>query len=231
MDIIYISRACSRNTFRTFGEMGASQASQKYNQLLAEGLVANGCKVSMLSNRPIVSKKLWIGGSTEVENGVIYNYLPICGIPLLKDIIIFFDVALSIITKPKCIALCDILNISALAGAILGCTIRKQPVVGIVTDVPGHFANSNGRSIRESINLYLSRLCTGFLLLTQQMNSIVNTTNKPAMVLEGHVDSKQDYKKIDRVISKKPRICMYAGSLMKIYGIPELVKAFVSANI
>ena len=64
------------------------------------------------------------------------------------------------------------------------------------------------------------------LFLTEHMNKLINSSNKPYIVVEGFVN------KNDIIVSKKEckhkkKIVMYAGTLHKKFGICNLVKAFL----
>jgi glycosyltransferase involved in cell wall biosynthesis len=66
----------------------------------------------------------------------------------------------------------------------------------------------------------------GYILLTRQMNEIVNPKNRPYIIMEGLVDHKM--KKTNNVLDKKDehRILIYAGGLFEKYGIKTLIDAF-----
>ena len=62
--------------FKTYGST-SSHASQKFNRMLVDGLIANGCEVDALTQRIIVK-----GGENDLtrpdeeENDIRYKYLP-----------------------------------------------------------------------------------------------------------------------------------------------------------
>ena len=70
-----------------------------------------------------------------------------------------------------------------------------------------------------------------YLFLTEQMSDIVNPKNRPYVVLEGHSDisMKDTVNQLSNKYDKK--VCLYAGSLKRIYGIENLVEGFVKANV
>jgi glycosyltransferase involved in cell wall biosynthesis len=73
----------------------------------------------------------------------------------------------------------------------------------------------------------------GFIFLTEQMNRRVNKNRKPYIVLEGHVDAEPSEisknEKWETLTGKK--IVIYAGSIVKLYGIQNLTEGFLKANI
>lgn len=99
------------------------------------------------------------------------------------------------------------------------------PVIGIITDLPGMLGDNKKleRGIKHLQNF------DGYVLLTEQMNAVVNPHQKPYMVMEGLCSPNIDYKKIQKHI---PRIVMYTGSLWKKdAGIEYFIEGFIQANI
>lgn len=62
-----------------------------------------------------------------------------------------------------------------------------------------------------------------YILLTKEMNNIVNVKNKPSIVVEGIVNTKTKSKKG----SNSLKIISYTGTLDKAYGINHLLNAFL----
>lgn len=237
MNILYGFSNCS---YRKYNELfqNASvmvlQQAQKYHSLMTRGLSENGQNVLCLSGLPInrdVTKSLYTVGGNDEENGVKYHYFGAINLPGLRQIFIFVKAFLYTLFKRNIdIAICDILNLSVLIGIFCACRLRKIPVVGIVTDVPGKLADP-GDSISKCIDSFFMKRMGAYILLTQQMNSVVNIGNKPFVVIEGQVDSSMD--QLPNYVTKKavPKVLMYAGSIKKIYGIKKLTESFISANI
>lgn len=240
MNILYVSCTCSDEKFIQYveskGSHGSQQA-QKYNLLLAQGLVNNGAQVAMISSRPInrkLEKRLWMKSERERVNGVNFYYLPFVNCPVFRNIWVlvgtFFAVLFSKCKKKDTAIVCDALNISAAMGAIAAAFLRGFFSVSIVTDVPGHsYARKVSRS--QKLNLDIMRRFKGYLLLTEQMSNVVNPKKRPYIVLEGHADQAMEFVENTLVCKSEKRICMYAGSLMRIYGIGALVEGFLAAEI
>lgn len=241
MKIIYVASTCSREKFSQYVESKGSRVSQqaqKYNLLLAEGLTACGADVHVLSTRPInriLSKKLWFKREKESCNGVNFLYLPFLNHSLTRKLFLFcgtfFRLLFSRKKRKETIVICDALNIAATAGALFACKLRGYRTVGIVTDVPGHLSYSSYVSFNQKLNLFLMQKFKSYLLLTAPMSDIVNPKGRPYIVLEGHADTAM--KAVPNTLNGKSEkhICLYAGSLMRIYGIENLVNGFIAANI
>lgn len=241
MNIIYVSSTCSREKYAEYVEskgVRVSQQAQKYNLLLAEGLEKCSAKVNLISSRPInrvVDKRFWFKGEKETVNGINFEYVPFVNYPVLRNLSILFSVFFKVLFYPtkKCdtAVICDALNIVASMAAIAASAIRGFKTVGIVTDVPCYFSYAQNITFTQKLNLKIMQKFKSYLLLTEQMNEIVNLKNRPYVVLEGHSDIAM--KDVENLLENKnpQKVCLYAGSLMKIYGIESLVRGFVDANI
>ena len=241
MNIIYISSTCSREKYAEYVESkGArvSQQAQKYNLLLAEGLVNSGAKVTLISSRPInrvIDRKLWFKGEKETKNGIEFSYVPFVNYPVLRNLFVLFSVFFKVLfcsaKKRETAVICDALNIVASMAALGASAIRGFKTVGIVTDVPCYFSYAQKVSATQKLNLKVMQKFKSYLLLTEQMSEIVNPKNRPYVVLEGHSDI--GMKDVENSLENKypKKVCFYAGSLMKIYGIENLVRGFVQADI
>lgn len=241
MQIIYINNGMSPNKFSEFlkkynNQLG--QQSQKYNQLLMEGFMANGRQVQCVSSRPInrkITTQKFFKGERENENGIEYYYVPFFNIKILRELSVFWGVFFKLLFKKgkrkDTVVICDALNVSATAAALVASFFRGFVTVGIITDVPGHYVSGNKLTRNGRVNIYLMKKFKKYLLLTEQMNEVVNPKNRPYVVLEGHSDisMKEVLNTFENKYEKK--VCMYAGALRRIYGIENLVEGFVKANV
>jgi len=128
----------------------------------------------------------------------------------------------------------DAAYISALPAVLLALTGSKVKRVAIFCDVYSHMANVSD-SLTRGVNVrallgravsWLYRRLNGFVLLTEQMNPIVNRAGKPHLVMEGIVDGSMISH--ENLLSSKtahPTV-MYTGALRKQYGLDWLVDGF-----
>ena len=100
--------------------------------------------------------------------------------------------------------------------------------VGIITDLPDMLGYSK---LYRSLTNRVIAGCTDYVLLTEQMNARVNPTGKPHVILEGHADIAMAGRQPSANRKQHPRICLYAGSVQKIYGLENLVKGFLLADL
>lgn len=240
-NILFISSVCSKKVFDCVQKTSSDksgQAIQKFHNLLITGLAMQESNiVETFSAIPITSsinKKRFWNLKPEYLNNVKYSYALSLNFPVIRNAIVFIDAFFKILfwkldsNDTNKIVICDVLKQSIVAGAFFGCKIRRIKIIGIVTDMPGisiHKANFKMMMATYLARLFLPRF-DGYILITIQMNSIVNPKLKPYIVMECLVD-KNMAKKINQIESKgQEKIILYAGGLYEQYGIKTLIEAF-----
>ena len=118
------------------------------------------------------------------------------------------------------VAFVDTMNTRCLLAARGFSKKNNVPLIGLVTDNPYNITNAS--SLGCKLLLKASKKCDGFVCLTQALNSLFNKKNKPYILIKG--------------LSKNPKVSksspvdypyfFYAGTLLKKYGICDLVDAF-----
>ena len=244
MKILYLSTLVSPMALREAEEKDSSfsaYAVQKFNGLIAQGLVNNGVEVISLST--FYQPKVGLGYKRKAENynGILFKYIPTLNLSVLRHlwliVFCFVKVILFGCTQRKNKALvCDVLNISACLGAVFAAKLIGLRRVGLLTDMPEFFANnSTRRKVKERIsfgvrlNRYVINGFTHYVFLTEQMNEVLNLKSKPYVIIEGLVDSAFEPSKKNEVESK--RIVVYAGGLNERYGLRILIEGFIQANV
>lgn len=241
MKVLYVSSTCSENKYYEYVEkhgLRVSQQAQKYNLLLAKGLAECGADVKIISSRPIspsTSKKKWFRGEREAVDGIEFNYVKFANFKLLRQLFVFFGTFFKLLfargKRRDTVVMCDALNIMAAKAVRMASVFRGFKSIAIVTDVPCHRPHGKKPPMHERINLRIMKKFSAYLLLTEQMSEIVNPKGRPYVVLEGHSDSAMASveNRLEDKLEKK--VCIYAGSLRKIYGIENLVRGFIAADI
>ncbi len=202
---------------------------QKYHRLLAKGFYENGVEVEALSHprgiESVVESDRW----SELENGIHYTYLTNSRGGYAKLLRNSFKYAYQYLKHHRdAVIVCDVLNFTVSFGAALAARVQKRKVIGIVTDFPEQL--SGKPDLNSRLIWGLVRLCTGYVVLSEYMKKRLNP-QKPAIVLEGHVDSGMKLA-VNTIEGKYPsKVCLYAGSLHRKNGIEKLVKAFSAADI
>lgn len=239
MRILYGCGNCSQKKYNELfagKDILIAQQAQKYHYLLLTGLAQNGVDVTCISGLPVNRKLMqncYIEGGNETENGVQYHYFGAPNYPILRRAVLvvksFFKSL--VFSNKDLVMVCDILNVSIATGMLIAAKLKRIKIIGIVTDVPGCLSYSDGKKKTEKFNAYIMKKFDGYVLLTEQMNSLINTNNRPYVVIEGQVDTDMVLRENKPDNKQMPKILMYAGSLMRIYGIENLCKAFILTNV
>ena len=235
MHIVYAVTTCSDRTYAAlFQDCPQKPAfqSQKYHRLLIEGL-SQWAEVDVAAtvplNRANCGRNL-LRLPPETEGGARYHYAPASRQPLLKALLGALGTYRNVhrLAKKGDAVFVDCLNCTTALFAQLAARAKGCRCVGIVTDLPEMLGGSRpylaltGRVIRG---------CTDYIFLTEQMNSRLNPSGKPHLVLEGHADISMADRDPGAVQKASPRVCLYAGSVCRLYGLPQLVEGFRMANI
>lgn len=248
MQLLYISALSSERLINELHQRSGSNpgyAIQKFSRLLVKGFLANGHSVRALTNPPItrfISKKLFEFQGKEWENGIRYIYAPIINAPFLKQIcsfiyIFFYALFWGIGNRKDKAVICDVLNVSASMGSLLASKINRVQSVGVITDIYGFMVN--GSNSTQSIKNYIACRLNGmyisafnkYVLLTEQMNDLVNPQNRPHVVMEALCDSSIADKNNTHIGKDSPRTMLYAGGLHVKYGLKMLVDAFIQSDV
>lgn len=249
IDILYISCLCSSSVLEYIFKTASNKPAvcvQKFHKLLAEGFggLEEHCIIQTLSAIPVTSashnRRLWRIPSQQ-EAGVIYNYITTINFPVFKNIVVFISAfcksvfwALKGGRKNK-IAVCDILNVSISAAAMLACKLTGVKVAAIVTDLPnlmvgGFRQDGLKRRLYNKLTSILMQNYDGYIFLTEQMNQVVNIRRKPYIIMEGLVDV--NMAAADNCLENKlpEKILIYAGALFEKYGVKKLIDAFMRVD-
>ena len=234
MEIIYVSTVTSKRLMNKIIETSKNkplQSIQKFHRLLCEGFIKNKVKVKAYSSIPmsrkISNKLIWLN-KKEKENGVEYRYISFINLKIARQICIFLGTMLNIIkecikNRRRKVFICDVLNTTISATTLIICKIFHTKCVAIITDLPRDIGKKN--SLSRKINEAMQSKFDAYIILTEEMNKIVNTKKRPFVVIEGLIDSKVDM--LDKV-KYREKVCIYAGGLYEKYGVKMLIEAFIN---
>ena len=246
MKILYASPLCSEKVSNyIFKSSSTNQelAVQKFHQLITEGLsmYEKECSVetlSIISITPSGHKKRFWNIPSEMDRNIRYNYIPMINWPILKSIIIlinsFFQLSFLILSswRREKIILCDILYLPLLISVFMASKLFKVKSIAIVTDLPdfvGDFKDRGNlvKTISKKVSYYILPKFNAYVLLTEEMNKVVNTRNKPYLIMEGLVDISMKASNNSLKNKNNERILLYAGNLYERNGIKKLIEAFL----
>lgn len=245
MKALYIALLSSQrliDELKTKSGQNPGYAGQKFNRLIIEGLKKNGVNCEAFSSIPVnrsISKKILWNEKKEIENGIFYRYIPFINLPYIHNVCLvfysfFYILFWGIRNRKEKFVLMDILNVSICMGSLLACKLLSLHCVGILTDMPGLLVGASTTVKNKFLNtkkitqLYASYF-DSYVLLTEQMNEVINKKNKPYIVMEGLADITISPIEIQNKETGK-RSILYAGGLHERYGLKILVEAFLDIN-
>lgn len=226
--ILYMSNATAYPIYDKLfrdGMIKSGYQMQKFNHNLIEGL-GKLTEVISLSALPYVNKRA--NRIDETLDGIKYIGIKnnTGSIHKFSNLVFLYREGTAIIKKyrPKCI-ICDAI---ALSPCVISKLLGKKfniPVIGIITDLPGMLGVEN-KAMQKTVKRMQN--FDGYILLTEQMNEIVNPNHKPYIIMEGLCASKLP----ELYQGEKRKIILYSGSLWKNdAGIEYLVQGFLKANL
>lgn len=213
------------------------QAIQKFNKLLVKGFVENGSDVYALSEVPKVIGPRFYRRKKEEEAGVRYDYSTKIDIKLFYNIYILLSAYFRTLKwgiknrKRNSVAIFDVLQLEGCAGALMACKLLRIKTVAVVTDLPdlpGMLQGGRKTSFHNFIKKLIDRFANSFdsyVLLTEQMNEVVNRKGRPFIVMEGLCDIGMSQSSMSVDVQDKKTV-IYAGGLHEEYGIKNLIDGF-----
>lgn len=239
MNILYVSSTCSKQTISnifTNSSVTIAQSIQKFSHLLLDGFVKEGAKITALSTAPIdlsIIKELKIERK-ELENDIEYIYTKASSNNYFNAIATFLSsfyqtIKWGIKNKRKdSVIICDVLKVSICMGSLLASKILQIKTIGLVTDIPGLMVGGKKNLFSRLSSLVNKKYINNFdfyVLLTEQMNELVNLRKRPYIVMEGLVDSTMiEMKSVEK---DSPKNIIYAGGIYERYGVKDLIDAFM----
>lgn len=231
MNIIYVSSLIPPRIFdEIFSEAHGNYviAPNKFHHTIVAGFISGNHRVKSISvlpnNYPHLDKI--------EEEGIEYYFCKHSDIKGLKQLQVSYEV-IHIIRKiiaegffPDVI-ICDILNVSLCLGAIFASKYFKIKNAAIVTDILGisehEEKNLLHRLASRVSNSYITTF-DNYILLTEQMNSVVNPHHKPYIIMEAICSDSKNIK-IPKPSNNLKKL-FYAGGRPEKDGIELLIKAF-----
>lgn len=242
MNILYVSTTCSKKTISNIfnnSTIKIAQSMQKFSHLLLEGFAKEDVKTTALSSIPIDSsiiEELDIKRS-EIENDIQYIYTRTSSNKYFNAVSTFLSsfnqtMKWAIRNKRKdSVVICDVLKVSICMGALLASKILHIKCIGLVTDIPGLMVGGKKSFFSKSASYVNKKYINNFdfyVLLTEQMNELVNLRNRPYLIMEGLVDSAMEEFKSEK--KDNPKNIIYAGGIYERYGVKDLIDAFMKID-
>jgi glycosyltransferase involved in cell wall biosynthesis len=249
INVLYISTLCSERLISEMLSLNLgfpNLAAQKFHRLFAQGMALNIdlFNVNVLSvpeyQKSINSDKV-IFKEPETEAGVLYRYVPIILIPIVKRIVVVIYLFAKIVKwrltskYKKNLIIFDILNLSTSIVSLFVSKILRIKSVAIVTDLPSlMYVLQEEKSVLDKLSIKLQNgllsITNGYVFLTEAMNETLNQEAKPYCIIEGLSDIQLFSLKNDEVVDTGNKVFHYSGGLYEKFGVKALIDAFMQIN-
>ena len=227
MRIIYFTTACKKEDYVSFSKMWDSSLNASIQNLHNRFIrsLALTHEVEVFSMRPFsrrYCKLKKLDAETKQEGKITWHYLEIKRNKLLRYSTVTkqCNKILSKMNLKDCIIITDTLNPNVLRNSTKFAKKFNLPIIGVCNNTPSSIHNT-GKSYATSI-LSLAENLSGYITLTQGLNTLYNTYNRANLSFEGVLDD-------NAVINKENEYGDYIffnGSLEPNHGIVQLILAF-----
>lgn len=223
MQIFYIAPICPKCQIKETGKLSAGY---KFNKTLAEGF-ASLPDAQVFAYIPYLMLKE-ANSRVAVENSV--SYISVCG--LRNNYWTYARRVVQDICKRArerdSVIVCDALSISGML-ICFGARMRKRiKNIFLVTDFPQFVGSKKNKRdiLKDGIQFSMMKRGDAYILLTKEMNDIINPSGNAACIMEGVCEESEAMLPPSMQEKSEKKVCLYAGSLHKEYGIDRLIDAF-----
>lgn len=227
MRIIYFTTACKKEDYVSFSKMWDSSLNASIQNLHNRFIrsLALTHEVEVFSMRPFsrrYCKLKKLDAETKQEGKITWHYLEIKRNKLSRypSVTKQCNKILSKMNLKDCIIITDTLNPNVLRNSTKFAKKYNLPIIGVCNNTPSSIHNT-GKSYATSI-LSLAENLSGYITLTQGLNTLYNTYNRANLSFEGVLD--------DNVVINKENeygdYIFFNGSLEPNHGIVQLILAF-----
>lgn len=231
VSIIYVSAAIDEDIKNKIIKLNIDKHSpaQNYHYTNITGLAAHVKEVYAISNldRKYIPKTV-----KESTNNMKFLYVSKkknLYIRAIVNIIMSFIKTWVIIRRNKkngvkTVVFGDALTVSLTFGAFISARLLNTKTASICTDLPKYFFRKN--SYQMLLYNKIIKLSSGYVFVIDNMNKVINTKNKPYILMEGQMDTfnkPEDYRLRNNIV-------LFGGTMSLINGTVELIRAFKLLN-
>jgi glycosyltransferase involved in cell wall biosynthesis len=229
-------------------EYGMPESSFQFHNLLRRGLSQNdGVRVRSLVGRPISPAihrgRFWRTATERISPTLTIHQVSVLNLPVVKQLWVGLGVFADALRwraatskRDTRVLIVDAAYVSVLPWALLALVGSGTRKLGLFADVYSYMgavadardtSSAKQRAVRRVIKAIYGAF-DGFILLTKQMNAVVNPKRKPHVIMEGLVDQAA-MDDAEEARSDAPTI-VYAGALRKEYGLDDLLEGFLAVE-
>ncbi len=220
---IYFTNAMDNDSFKEYLEgwsVSPNLSNQNFHNKLIRSLALSH-DIDVISvraiNRRYKYKKL---EAKIIREGNIFWKYPLVTRNRISKYFKLFKRVTDITMQDSSLIFVDVLNFSLLRTAIKYRKKFKMPIIGICTDSPYNISFGKKKLTKKLVEL--GQTLDGYIVLTKKLNELYNVNKKPFICIDG----------VSEIPSKylEPKIngdyIYFGGSLMKKYGLLNLIEAF-----
>lgn len=257
MEILYISSVPSPQEFYRMKKIvkegidrtiyGMSEAGFKFHSLIIDGMKSDSdVRILSLVGRSINAKThkgfFWKKRVEQSDKTLCYKHLSVLNIPFLKQLFLgisFFFNTINWLIKnkkePEKYIIMDASYITVIPFVLLATKIISCKTAAIFCDIYSYMADvkdarEHASLLHRMLSKFMRKMYTkldSMVLLTEQMNSAINISSKPYVIIEGLVDINMTESKNEIENKSQNNIILYAGALRAQYGLKNLIEGFL----
>lgn len=255
MEVLYISSVPSpkefdriKALFKTGFIYGMNESGFKFHTLILNGMISRDeVNVTSLVGRSVSHSThkglFWPRVKEQVSENLIYDHIGFINLPIIKHLMIglgFFFKSLKFLMKTRGKQRAVVMDAAYITAHpfVLAAIGKKCHKTAIFCDIYDYMGDV--KDARDAQNVSLTRRLArkvaqnsyskldSFILLTEQMNEVVNPQKKPHIVMEGLVDINMEDMPNSLEDKAAESAIMYAGALRAQYGLKNLVEGFMA---
>jgi len=223
---------------------GMPESSFKFHNLLQQGLAANGARVTSVVGRAVTPAMhqglVWKSRQDRVSADQLVEHVGFLNLPVARQAWVSLQVLLYALRWRRStrgadhrFVIVDAAYVTAVPAVLMACAGRSVMRIALFADIYAYMADVSDasrprtriRSLLASAMRWLYARMHGFILLTEEMNSVVNPGHLPSMVMEGVADPGLE---VSRHSEPSDPVIVYAGAIREIYGLGALVTGFAA---
>ena len=228
--VIYFTNAVSQNSFREYlkkWKVSPNLSNQNFHNKLIRA-ISKYHKVEVISIRPINKNfsEHKLPRLVEDEYNISWRYTKVSTNRISK--VLFLNKRIkqvSPLINKEDVVLVDTLNLSLLKSAIKYAKRHQLKIFGVCTDNPNNISFISNSYKNKLLNLGQS--LDGYISLTKDLTSLYNINKKPYIEIDG---VSEEYE-LDSHPLIKDNYIYFGGSLMKEYGVYNLIEAYKELNL
>ena len=224
--VIYFTSAMNNEDYKDYlslWNVPPNLSNQNFHNKFIRSLALSH-PVEVISIRPINAnfKQKTLHSASRLENSITWNYVKVSSSRIDKLLCLSSRIAKAVEDKIEgsSVVFVDVLNRTLLKAAIKTASKYGCKAIGICTDNPHNISFVDNSYASDILNL--CNKLDGYVVLTNKLAELFNPNGKPCLVIDGLTESVDSQSNI-RISGD---YLFFGGSLMKKYGVYNLIDAF-----